>query len=222
MAVSLASEADELDFIEAGRLLFAKPCIFVHGTPSVASLPPISLPEIAFAGRSNVGKSSLLNALTGHKALARTSHTPGRTQQLNFFALGDHLRLVDMPGYGFAAVSKTMIAAWGALIRDFLRGRSSLLRVYLLIDGRHGLKPSDAEIMDLFDKSAISYAVVLTKADAVNKGDREGRIRETEAAIAARPAAFPQVLLTSADTGDGIPALRASVAKLLHERRIQA
>lgn len=221
MTTTLAT-ADDLDFTETGRLLFAKPCLFVHGTPSVASLPPISLPEIAFAGRSNVGKSSLLNALTGHKALARTSHTPGRTQQLNFFTLGDQLRLVDMPGYGFAAVSKTMIASWGALIRDFLRGRSSLLRVYLLIDSRHGLKTSDAEIMELFDKSAISYAVVLTKADAVKAGDRESRVRDTEAAIASRPAAFPQVLLTSADTGDGVPALRAGVAKLLHERRIQA
>ena len=217
-----ADEAEARVFEEAGRLLFAKPCTFVHGTPTVASLPPISLPEIAFAGRSNVGKSSLLNALTGHKALARTSHTPGRTQQLNFFTLGDQLRLVDMPGYGYAAVSKAMIAAWGTLIRDFLRGRASLLRVYLLIDGRHGLKTSDGEIMDLFDRSAISYAVVLTKADAVKKGDREGRTRDTEAAIAARPAAFPQVLMTSADAGDGIPALRASVARLLHERRIHA
>lgn len=214
--------AAERDFTEIGRLLFAKPCTFIHGTPSVASLPPIRLPEIAFAGRSNVGKSSLLNALTGHKALARTSHTPGRTQQLNFFTLGDQLGLVDMPGYGFAAVSKTMIAAWGSLIRDFLRGRSSLLRVYLLIDSRHGPKTSDAEIMDLFDRSAISYAVVLTKADALKKADRESRVLDTEAAIAARPAAFPQVLLTSADTGDGIPALRAGVARLLHERRIQA
>ena len=149
------------------------PATSFHGSTSVASLPAPGAPEIAFAGRSNVGKSSLINALTNRKTLARTSNTPGRTQQLNFFDLGGKLRLVDMPGYGFAAVSRSTIAAWSSLIRDFLRGRAPLLRVYLLVDGRHGLKPSDVEIMDLFDASAISYAVVLTKADAVTTADRE-------------------------------------------------
>jgi GTP-binding protein len=211
-------DAAAADFTEEGRLLFAQPCTFVHGTTSVASLPPIGAPEIAFAGRSNVGKSSLVNALTNRKTLARISNTPGRTQQLNFFDLGGRLRMVDMPGYGYAAVSKTMVAAWGSLIRDFLRGRASLLRVYLLIDGRHGLKDSDAEIMDLFDKSAVSYALVLTKADAMKKAERAARIAATAAALEKRPAAFPEVLLTSAEKGEGIAELRASIARLLHER----
>jgi GTP-binding protein len=206
------------DFAEAGRLLFAQPCTFVHGTTTASALPAIGVPEIAFAGRSNVGKSSLVNALTNRKTLARTSNTPGRTQQLNFFDLGDRMRLVDMPGYGYAAVSKSTIASWGTLIRDFLRGRSSLLRVYLLIDSRHGLKDSDAETMDLFDRSAISYAIVLTKGDAVKQADRGKRIADTLAAIAKRPAAFPEVLWTSAETGEGIAEMRASVAMLLHER----
>ena len=203
---------------EEGRLLFAQPCDFVWGATSAEALPPLAGPEIAFAGRSNVGKSSLVNALTNRKTLARTSNTPGRTQQLNFFDLGDRMRLVDMPGYGYAAVSKSKVASWTDLIRDFLRGRSTLLRVYLLVDGRHGLKDSDSQTMDLFDTSAISYAVVLTKADEIKRADRERRVSETEAAITRRPAAFPYVLLTSSETGEGIPDLRASIALLLHER----
>ncbi len=204
--------------VEEGRLLFAGPCDFVHGASTPKSLPEVSGPEIAFAGRSNVGKSSLVNALTGRRTLARVSHTPGRTQQLNFFALGTRLRLVDMPGYGYAAVSKGTIAAWGELVTGFLRGRPSLLRVYLLVDGRHGLKASDRETMDLLDRAAVSYAVVLTKADEVKGRDRPARVAETEDALARRPAAFPRVLLTSARDGSGIPDLRAAVALLLRER----
>ena len=209
---------DEEDFTEAGRLLFARECDFASGAPTIEALPPIGLPEIAFAGRSNVGKSSLVNALTGRKTLARVSHTPGRTQQLNFFNLGDRVGLVDMPGYGYAAVSKTMLDAWARLIRSFLLGRTSLLRVYLLIDGRHGLKDIDHEQMTAFDKAATSFAVVLTKSDAVKARDREARAEAVTAGLAKHPAAFPNVLFTSSETGEGIPELRAAVAQLLAER----
>lgn len=204
--------------MEAGRLLFARPCVFVAGAPTAEALPPMSLPEIAFAGRSNVGKSSLVNALTGRKTLARVSHTPGRTQQLNFFTLGDQLGLVDMPGYGYAAVSKSKIVEWSLLVGQFLQGRASLLRVYLLIDGRHGLKAVDHEQMTAFDKAATSYAVVLTKGDAVPARDREALVAEVSAGLLKHPAAFPNVILTSAETGAGIPELRGSIARLLAER----
>ncbi len=208
----------DMDHMEAGRLLFARPCIFVAGAPTVEALPAMSLPEIAFAGRSNVGKSSLVNALTGRKTLARVSHTPGRTQQLNFFTLGDALGLVDMPGYGYAAVSKSKIAAWTRLVGRFLQGRASLLRIYLLVDGRHGLKEVDHEQMTAFDKAATSYGVVLTKADEVKPHDRESRLDEVRSALLRHPAAFPTVLMTSSETGAGIPELRASIARLLSER----
>ena len=209
---------DEEDFAEAGRLLFARECDFIAGAPTIDTLPPLGLPEIAFAGRSNVGKSSLVNALTGRKTLARVSHTPGRTQQLNFFNLGDRLGLVDMPGYGYAAVSKTMLEAWARLIRSFLLGRTSLLRVYLLIDGRHGLKDIDHEQMTAFDKAATSFSVVLTKVDAVKARDREARVAAVASGLAKHPAAFPSVLFTASETGEGIPELRAAVAQLLAER----
>lgn len=210
------------DFGEAGRKLFASECTFVWGATDAAQLPPSGICEIAFAGRSNVGKSSLLNALTNRKTLARTSNTPGRTQALNFFALGGtaeapRLRLVDMPGYGYAAAPKDKLAAWTDLMQDYLRGRAALLRVFVLVDGRLGLKPQDSNMLDLLDKSAVSYQVVLTKRDGVKKADQDRRLAETAAALAKRPAAFPQVLFTSANAGDGIDELRAAIARLLAE-----
>lgn len=208
----------ERDLAEAGRLLFARECLFVAGAPNVAALPPIGRPEIAFAGRSNVGKSSLVNALTGRKTLARVSHTPGRTQQLNFFDLGGHVGLVDMPGYGYAAVSKAKIAEWSVLIEQYLRGRTSLQRIFLLVDARHGLKDVDREQMTSFDRAAASYQVILTKGDELKVGERASRVAETEAALARHPAAYPQVILTSSETGAGIADLRESVARLLVER----
>lgn len=209
---------EQQDLAEAGRLLFARECIFVAGAPTIEALPPIGLPEIAFAGRSNVGKSSLVNALTGRKTLARVSNTPGRTQQLNFFDLGGHLGLVDMPGYGYAAVSKSKIADWTKLVESYLRGRASLQRIYLLVDSRHGFKDVDHEQMTAFDRSAASYAVVLTKGDEIKMQDREDRVAETEAALVRHPAAYPTVVLTSSETGAGIADLRESVARLLAER----
>ena len=206
------------DLVEAGRLLFARECLFFAGASKLDALPPVNRPEIAFAGRSNVGKSSLVNALTGRKTLARVSHTPGRTQQLNFFDLGGHINLVDMPGYGYAAVSKTKIAEWTVLIEQYLRGRTTLQRVYVLVDGRHGLKDVDREQMAIFDRAAASYQVVLTKGDEVKVGERAARIAETEAALAKHPAAYPHVILTSSETGAGIAELRESVARLLAER----
>src|SRR5262249_36923102 len=173
--------------------------------------------EIAFAGRSNVGKSSLVNALTGRTSLARTSHTPGRTQELIFFA-GSGMMLVDMPGYGYAAAAKTKVKAWTALIHAFLRGRQNLARVYLLVDGRHGLKATDDPVLDTLDEAAVSYQVVLTKADQVKPAELAGRMADTQSALAKRPAAYPDVLATSARAGTGIPELRAAVARLLAER----
>lgn len=204
---------------EAGRRLFAGACDFVAGAAAETALPLDRLPEIAFAGRSNVGKSSLINALTGRKALARTSRTPGRTQELIFFTNGEGLNLVDMPGYGYAAAAKSKIAAWTELIHAYLLGRRNLARVYVLIDARHGLKDTDTPTLKALSESAVSYQVILTKADAVKQSELAGRIAEVEAAIAKRPAAFPGVLVTSAEEGTGVQDVRAAVARLLAERR---
>ena len=205
--------------IEEGRRLFGGSWEFVAAAGSVASLPPMRGTEIAFAGRSNVGKSSLINALTGRKALARTSRTPGRTQELIFFTNGEGLNLVDMPGYGYAAAAKSKIAAWTELIHAYLLGRRNLARVYVLIDARHGLKDTDTPTLKALSESAVSYQVILTKADAVKQSELAGRIAEVEAAIAKRPAAFPGVLVTSAEEGTGVQDVRAAVARLLAERR---
>jgi GTP-binding protein len=215
------------DFVEPGRKLFAGECGFQWAAANGTQLPPPGPPEIAFAGRSNVGKSSLLNALTNRKALARTSNTPGRTRELNFFLLGGgadtaKLRLVDMPGYGYAAASKEMAAAWTRLIEDFLRGRTTLSRVFLLVDGRHGAKPIDIEMLDLLDRTAVSYQLVLTKLDEVRVDARDERLSATRALIAKRPAAFPEVLFTSSQSGEGISSLRAAIARLLAEREVSS
>ena len=206
------------DWTEAGRKLFAGPCDFFFAAAKSDGLPPVGPPEVAFAGRSNVGKSSLVNALTGRTGLARASNTPGRTQELIFFDLHGKATLVDMPGYGYAAVAKSKSASWERLIQDYLRGRPSLLRVLLLVDGRHGLKESDHETMRMLDAAAVSYAVALTKRDEVKAADREARVAETLEGLSKHVAAFPEVLFTSARTGDGVAELRAHIARLLAER----
>ena len=205
--------------IETGRRLFAGEWRFVAAAGTPVSLPPMRGVEIAFAGRSNVGKSSLINALTGRKTLARISNTPGRTQELIFFTGGGSLNVVDMPGYGYAAAAKSKIAAWTELIDAFLRGRSNLARVYVLVDARHGLKTADDAALDALGQSAVSHQIVLTKCDAVKPSELRERIAEVEAALARRPAAFPTVLSTSSRDGAGIPELRAAIARLLEERK---
>lgn len=204
--------------LEAGRLLFAREWQFATAAGSVESLPPPRGVEIAVAGRSNVGKSSLINALTGRNALARTSHTPGRTQELIFFAADPTLTLVDMPGYGFAAAPKDKVKAWTRMIHDYLRGRKNLARVYVLIDGRHGLKDADTPALDALSEAAVSHQIVLTKTDQVKAAELNDRIATIETALKQRPAAFPNVLPTSSRTGAGIPELRAAIARLKKER----
>jgi GTP-binding protein len=209
------SEADELD--EAARKLFSGPVTFLKSAPALKFLPDPAYPEVAFAGRSNVGKSSLLNKLTNRTGLARTSNTPGRTQELNFFEVGDpvRFRLVDMPGYGFAKAPKDVVKKWRFLVNDYLRGRVVLKRALVLVDARHGLKEVDLDILKMLDDAAVSYRLVLTKADKVKASELEAVTAATAAVAAKRPAAHPEVLATSAETGLGMEALRRAVVEVI-------
>jgi GTP-binding protein len=204
--------------LEGGRLLFAGDVAFERGVAQMRDLPDADLPEIAIAGRSNVGKSSLMNALTGRKSLARASAEPGRTRELNIFRFGDRLRMVDMPGYGYAKAPKGEIERWSALVRHYLRGRPGLARVILLVDARHGVKANDASVMDMLDESAVVYQVVLTKADKLSATALAAVVQATERALAKRPAAHPLVLPVSAHDGAGLGALRAEIAALAAPR----
>ncbi len=200
--------------IEAGRILFSGPCDFVMGVAKLDQLPGMDRLEVAFAGRSNVGKSSLLNALTNRRALARTSNTPGRTRELNYFAIGERLYLVDMPGYGFARVERSKVQAWTRLIKSYLAGRTNLQRVFLLIDSRHGIKANDVEMMDLMDRSAVSYQIVLTKCDKPKASELKAVAAGTEEELRRRPAAHPIIHMTSSEKGTGIELLRAEIDAL--------
>ncbi len=204
----------EWDASEAGRLLFAGPVEFVKGVVAMPGLPPADRVEACFAGRSNVGKSSLINALTGRKNLARASNTPGRTQEINFFALGDTRYMVDLPGYGYAEAPVKVVAQWQALLRAYLAGRQTLRRAFVLIDMRHGVKAVDEEILTLLDRSAVTFQTVLTKADKVNHETRAATLAQVRGALAKHPAAFPEIVVTSAEKGEGIATLRAIVAGL--------
>ena len=215
--MNLKNDFDDAE-IEAGRRLFAGEWSFLSAAASVESLPPARGLEVAFAGRSNVGKSSLINALTGRRSLARTSNTPGRTQELIFFRGSGPLVLVDLPGYGYAAAAKSKVSAWTRLIHDYLQGRAVLGRVYVLIDARHGFKNADDAILGALGKAAVSHQVVLTKCDQIGAADLAACVEATEAVLKKRPAAFPGTVATSSRTGAGIPELRAAIARLLGER----
>lgn len=198
--------------LEAARKLFAGGAEFLKGVVAMDGLPPADRPEVCFAGRSNVGKSTLINALAGRKALARASNTPGRTQEINYFTLGESHYLVDLPGYGYAEAPVAVVKKWQALLKAYLSGRATLRRAFVLIDARHGAKQVDEEIMSLLDTSAVPFQVVLTKADKVKDKDRAAALERTRTALARHPAAYPELILTSSEKGDGIATLRAAIA----------
>ncbi|WP_417600778.1 ribosome biogenesis GTP-binding protein YihA/YsxC [Pararhodobacter oceanensis] len=200
--------------LEAGRKLFAGDVDFVKGVVAISGLPPADRIEVCFAGRSNVGKSSLINALTGRKSLARTSNTPGRTQEINYFDVGGQLFLVDLPGYGYAEAPVNIVKQWQALLKAYLSGRVTLRRAFVLIDMRHGIKAVDAEIMDLLNKSAVTFQVVLTKADKISKTEQERTLKQVRETLQKHPAAYPEILVTSSEKGDGVATLRALIATM--------
>lgn len=199
---------------EAGRLMFAGPVTFVNGVVAMSGLPPADRLEVCFAGRSNVGKSSLINALTGRKTLARASNTPGRTQEINYFALGETRYMTDLPGYGYAEAPVAIVRKWQELLKSYLSGRQTLRRAFVLIDARHGIKAVDEEILTLLDRSAVTFQTVLTKVDKINRADREAVIEQVKGALAKHPAAYPEIVVTSSEKGDGIETLRALIATL--------
>ncbi|MFO7855691.1 MAG: ribosome biogenesis GTP-binding protein YihA/YsxC [Paracoccaceae bacterium] len=215
-AFALAPEP-EAETAEAARKLFEGPVDFLKGVVAMDGLPPADRPEFCLAGRSNVGKSTLINALTRRKALARASNTPGRTQEINFFDVGGRMWMVDLPGYGFAKAPLKTVERWQALLKTYLAGRANLRRAFVLIDARHGPKPVDHEIMDLLDRAAVSFQVVLTKADKPRTAERGRAVVAVAEALKRHPAAFPEILLTSSETGEGLPALRAAAASLLDQ-----
>ncbi len=208
------SDAEKASLLEAGRLLFARECTFMLGVAALSGLPDANLPEVAFAGRSNVGKSSLINALTGRNTLARTSNTPGRTQELNYFDLGHRLVLVDMPGYGFASAPKGLVEKWTRLVNGFLKGRPVLRRAIVLVDSRHGLKDTDRTMMTMLDKAAVVYQVVLTKSDKIKAAELDEVHARTLDEIKGHVAAYPHIIATSSETGFGIAELRAELTTL--------
>jgi len=213
MVFTLSPEPEVADR-ETGRLMFAGPVTFVKGVVAMSGLPPADRLEVCFAGRSNVGKSSLINALTGRKTLARASNTPGRTQEINYFALGETRYLVDLPGYGYAEAPVAIVAKWQALLKQYLAGRQTLRRAFVLIDARHGIKAVDAEILALLDRSAVTFQAVLTKVDKINRVEREAVIEQVKGALAKHPAAYPEIVVTSSEKGEGIETLRALIATM--------
>jgi GTP-binding protein len=213
MTFTLTPEPEE-EARETGRLLFAGPVTFVKGVVAMSGLPPADRLEVCFAGRSNVGKSSLINALTGRKTLARASNTPGRTQEINYFALGEERYLVDLPGYGYAEAPVAVVAKWQALLKQYLSGRVTLRRAFVLIDARHGVKSVDEDILKLLDRSAVTFQAVLTKVDKINRTERAAVIEQVKGALGKHPAAYPEIVVTSSEKGEGIETLRALIATM--------